>query len=323
MQAVRQQSSVSPKVIAFPASMAKRKPRPDPLRGRETPQGFHPPTHGNWAQWAAVIASVFALAIGGLNTYLIWSGRNVDHQAKVTDEHVNGLISAKLNPAVQEIENNISISLNPITTTLNELNTRVSKLEGRFEQLDAEQKKLAKLQLDRLSSQIAAVRRSGRRFDPATVRILGDDLVSFSANPDATIHQSAWRVTNELLSYYSFGNEVDSFTKMMEEKGATLLGIHRDDECALIGRPENTPRIFFRGIVFKNCTVHLDKDILDKNAFEYVLFKNVTVVYAGGPLRLKSVAFVDCIFDMKLTDPSKKLAETLLASNRVENLQLP
>jgi hypothetical protein len=319
MQAVAEKGSpaVSPKVIVFRARMAAAPIPPPPETGQPR---YNPPTHGNWAQWGAIVG---ALLIGITNIGTTWWFHHTESSAKSSDEHVNTVIDTKLKPAIDSINDHIDKKLEPINAKLDDLNTRVGKLEGRFEELDAEQKKLAKLQLDKLSAQIAIAQKSGKHFDAATVRALGNDLVSMASNPDKDIQQQAWHVTNRLISYYSFTNAEDSFVGMMEKYGAaTLRGVHRTDEC-LVHHQAQTARIHFKGVIFENCTIHLDGETGDGNTFDTVLFRNVNILYRGGFLRLNTVAFVNCNFQMDLNDQSKRLTETLLASNVIPNITLP
>ena len=79
--------------------------------------------------------------------------------------------------------------------------------------------------------------------------------------------------------------------------------------------------------MYTHCTQHLDPllgPVAVKNSliFNGVIFKDVRVIYSGGPLKLDGVYFVDCTFELQPSDKSKVLAETLLASNAV-TLHLP
>ncbi len=89
-------------------------------------------------------------------------------QSQTTDDHVNILIESKLNPAIKGIADQL--------TSLNE---QVGELKGRFNQLDSEQKKATKLQLNKLSAQIAASLSSKTNMNPEIVVRLGEDVLPF------------------------------------------------------------------------------------------------------------------------------------------------
>jgi len=66
-----------------------------------------------------------------------------------------------------------------------------------------------------------------------------------------------------------------------------------------------------------NCTQELDH-----TAWKDVDFRDVTVVYHGGPTVLENVHFINCEFSLDLSAPTQVLGQSLLASNTV-NIKLP
>src|ERR1022692_2459141 len=146
MQAVAEQSSLPtfPEVISFPLAMVKPKPK------------LAAPTlwqrHGNTAQISGVLITLF------LTLWFHWS----DSQSKASDEHTNSLISEKLQPAVKQIGDDLDKKLSPIANDLSTLKLDMAGLNAKMEQLNADLSRSTKLQLDKLSQQIAMARNSGR-----------------------------------------------------------------------------------------------------------------------------------------------------------------
>ena len=63
------------------------------------------------AQW---VAPIITLIIGIVTVSLMVHFRNVDSATRSSDEHVNGLIDAKLIPGIKEVDGNIDNKLSPI-----------------------------------------------------------------------------------------------------------------------------------------------------------------------------------------------------------------
>jgi hypothetical protein len=57
--------------------------------------------------------------------------------------------------------------------------------------------------------------------------------------------------------------------------------------------------------------------VLDTAYFRHVTFKNVEIVYRGGPVVLEDVYFVNCRFIMLGEDNSRRFGSQVLASLQV------
>jgi hypothetical protein len=306
MQAVDERSSVSPKVIVFRTRMAAAgNPQPE---HPQTPPGFHPPTHGNWAQWAAVIA---ALLIGGFNTYLIWSGRNADRQSQTSDDHTKGLIQAQINTAKSEIKTDFQTTIKPIADGITDLQTRVGRLEGRFQQLDSEQKKIS-TRLDQQES-------LARLIDPNRVLATIRAEIHMAENDKKTLATSTladyknalqtfpttseyWPVAAQFISYRSrvnvgtafqtlsrpdMPNCTDSLPTPMEYRMTSEEEWSTKEETNRVGIDSRR----FTPAIYENCRFVLDSPEEAKRfpllgqSFD-LEFKNCQIIYNGGPIAI-------------------------------------
>src|ERR1700691_1758582 len=89
MQAIQEPIPWSCKVIVIPKRM------PD-----SNPTGYHPPTHGTWAQW---VAPAVALIIGVVSVSLMIHYRNEDNATKISDEHIRNLVEDKFKPVNRDV----------------------------------------------------------------------------------------------------------------------------------------------------------------------------------------------------------------------------
>jgi hypothetical protein len=260
--------------------------------------------HGNSAQWAAV---VIAIVLGAFNIGVTFHFRNTENQGKVSDEHLDNKIDAKLSPALTKIESEIS-----------QIRSDLALLTGRFNQLDEDQRRNSRLQLDKLSNQLTIARAKKQKSNPKMVARLGVDLLEI-AGSNSDNSAVAWRVANETLSYYS------SIIKIETKARYTFRPKDPSLEC-FISSPELGQRISVVGVGFEDCTQHLDpiaRADRPHPIFRDILFKNVTIIYSGGPVTLENIYFENCTFQLESTKPGELLAKTFLAQNGVQNLTLP
>jgi hypothetical protein len=255
-----------------------------------------------------------SIGIGSIATNVHF--RAVDSTAKISDEHIKLLIGEQLNSATEKVHADIKEQLSPILDqlkTLSELKDRVTRLEARFDQLAADQKIATKLQLDRLDIQLNTADKKGVTIDNRTLNDIGSALIQVTSSSDRSNANLAWKVLNHTLSYRStIAHDLPRWPVVRTE--------NIDAECLAPAARANG--WLFDGIEFQHCTQHLDSIIgpnatLNNLVLDHVLFRDVRVIYSGGPLRLDGVFFVNCTFEL---DPSKNgrlLAEKLLASNDV------
>lgn len=334
MQAVSEIRLVPAKVIVFSTRMAGQ--------DSTSPQGFHPPTHGNWAQWAVVIISVLALlGLFGNIGLTLWFHHTAG-ESKASDEHVDTLINAKLTPALQAINDNTEKKLGPISSQLTDLATRVGKLEGRFEQLDSDQKRLTKLQLNKLSNQIAAVQRTKRLLQPTLVARLGDDVLAFTDSGDSEISSLAWHTAAQIADYrttlnveaarpfIAAVNETNKLSRDFYIEARVLdpttagFGIGFDsrkmvpfDQAARYEKLDNPlPRRDF-GAAFYVASGTGVELLLDGYRLKNVVFHDVQISYGGGPLVMENVYFVNCTFHLQPNPNARQLTAAVLNSTSV------
>ncbi len=282
----------SPKVIVLPMRMSMPASLPQP----ETPQGgYHPTTHGNWAQWTAIIvALLIGLATLGTTLWFHFTAQ----QSLVADEHVNGLVDAKLNPAVKEMSKSLGGRLSGIDHKLNDMDQRLSRLEGRFQQQDAEQKKIA-AQLERQESlarlinpsRLLATIRAELQVAQANGRILpASDLADYR-NAMRELPASAyeyWSTVAAIINYQSLLNqmsgEAPNPSKISRPCGMVTTGDGLFSEGNVIVHQ-----------VISECVVDLDTEV-----FQDVTFKDSVIRYHGGPTILDKVTFINCTFLLDL-----------------------
>ena len=150
---------------------------------------------------------------------------------------------------------------------------------------------------------------------------LGSNILQLTSSKDSELSRLAWRTTNEILGYYS---TVTAITNI-QRHGPTFAIANKDAECLTV--QPGADHWTFEDMVYEHCTQHLDPllgpgAVANSLIFKNIAFKDVRVIYNGGPLKLDNVYFVNCTFELQPSDKSKVLAETLLASNAI-TLRLP
>ncbi len=182
---------------------------------------------------------------------------------------------------------------------------------------------ITKLQLDKVSAQISAAKASGMALDPKVVSRLGSAVLDIAKSKHPELQNASWNVMNQLLGYYS--SIITPTAQEIERHGFLVRGKDQDQECIGAGQSSG---IVMQGAIFEHCTQHLD-EILGPSAvgrglfFEYMIFRDVRVIYKGGPLRMREVYFINCTFELQPSPGSELLARTFLAVNHVPQLQLP
>lgn len=196
-------------LVLFPGYMAGQAPIPSHDRNDA---GWHnPQRHGNLSQIATTIVASAALLVALGTLAFNVSSRRGEQEAKVTDEHTNGLIELKLGPATEKMHSDLKEQLSPVGVQLNDLSNKMGnlsekivKLESRFEQLQTDQKNFSKISLGKLSLHISEAEKAGVRLDRGAVARLGNDLLE-AAPPNAVddIARLTWNVADQVMGYYS------------------------------------------------------------------------------------------------------------------------
>jgi hypothetical protein len=279
--------------------------------------------HGNTAQWVGAIISVIALLGLFANIGLtLWFHHSASQSAQ-SDEHTNALIGAKFSP----------------------LDTRLATLEGKMAQLSEDLNHLTKLQIQKLSAQIQAYKKSKVKLDSAILLRLNDNLNQIAAGSNAELSQAAWKTKAELLSYKSSLNaqSAPSSAKATQlapgqnvyegyrfslgiklKPGEILYDPHfkagfipgPNDPCCTVRleslsnpqNPANGMAIYFLDLAGRTV-------ILDGEFVRNVVFINGTIAYDGGPVRLENVYFVNCAFEISPQPAASQGLETAILSS--------
>jgi hypothetical protein len=285
LQALAKESSVSssPKVLVFPTRMGAPNPIPPPRS--EEGRGFHPPTHGNWAQWGAIVVAIIIPFI--LKYYEHAASQN----AEDFNLHVDARVDTKLNPAVEKINGHIDKRAEELSKKIEDLSERVGKLEGRFEQIDSRQKNLASqvegqqgvlAKLENPQGSLIAVRDAlqravrTRKVIPST--LLVDYKNTLRLIPPALSGGGYWVTVAAFINYQSLLNQINGTAPDPSKVSHPCFGTTGGIGNQFLGQ-------------ISNCLV-----TLDTQAFENVTFSNSVILYKGGPVRLKNVTFENCRF---------------------------
>lgn len=262
-------------------------------------------------QWVAIIV----LAVVSL-----WPHFS-DSAAKTSDEHVGNLIEGRLQPAVKDMDSYVDRQLVPINGQLANLNQEVGQLQGRFQQLDSKQKKLT----DQIAEQGALARLEDPRRILATIReeiqmaeqvnrpLQKSDLADYRMALQGVSTSTAdyWTTVAAVINYQSLLNQMSGEAP----DPATVSG-----PCPLVGPNSHDESI--NSLPIRNCVVSLDA-----NAFENVTITDSVVQYRGGPVSLRNVRFVNCLFELRLATPpvaapSKDLILALLGSSNQQTIEI-
>ena len=252
--------------------------------------GLNPYRHGNFAQWAAVVAAILiGIASIGFTLYFHQS----DSATKASDEHTGWLIEGKLQPAVRDMETYIDKQLTPINNQLGNLNQEVGQLQGRFQQLDSGQKKLS----DRVAQQEALARLQDPKRILATIRAeiqLAEQANRSVQSSDLADYRAALRTLSPSTeNYWITAAAIINYQSLLNQMSGEA------PDPAKVAKPcisQDFIGNVFEGVPYRNCIVSLDT-----NAFEHVTFQDSVIEYQGGPVSLTDVRFINCRFNLQLT----------------------
>ncbi|MGA7767982.1 MAG: hypothetical protein WCA27_17375 [Candidatus Sulfotelmatobacter sp.] len=201
--------------------------------------------------------------------------------------------------------------------------------------MDADQKRNTKIQLNKLSAQLAiAAKKSQRKIDVATLVSLGQSVAGFSDSADREISQLAWRVTLQIINYRSFLNADhsplghESFVTNSEvSMNRFLLHLTYKPPVGVSWSPEYVP--IDQAFIYKKIGdtrppsghAHLlvsgaaesSEVMIDGYHLKNVIFNHLKIRYAGGPLIMENVYFVNCTFvDLQPTHSGELFANAVL-----------
>ncbi len=298
---------------AFPnLDMPPKKPDPEPVADKRP--WWKEQWVGTVAQWAAFCAMLALFLVG----------RSCNHASE----------DFKL-----KVDERINSKLGPVDTKLGDLIQRVSKIEGKLDVLTVDQKRITRLQLNKLSAQISAAQRSKTKIDPQVIAVMAKDVVSLSSSNDPVISDLAWKLANQLLTYRSFLAVSQapkiSLTKPVRAPfhfevnarrlpgyplAGTLVKAEFSGKPVPMSQAARFERIghndaFSVGPSYYIVNAGEGTEItLDGFHLKNVILRNATIVYRGGPLILENVYFVNCRFNISKTDAGIEFADNVVSS---------
>jgi hypothetical protein len=244
------------------------------------------------------------------------------------------------NDLKSDVKNEVTDQLKEPLQDLHKMATDIAEIKGKLEVLDPLIQKLtaqrideaAKLNSKELTARLPELKhlamiakKENVTIKPETVENVGRKLVETGRN-------DAWDAALDFLSYKSFlnaslslsvtgvqGQEMlyTEYTSLTPTGAAppkfSVAGIVPKEQAAeftLIGKPdlnESRPK--------GNSLILLDGGALtlDGTRLKNVVFRNVYIVYDGGPLIMNDVYFINCTFQMKRNTNEQKLLLTALS----------
>jgi uncharacterized membrane-anchored protein YhcB (DUF1043 family) len=295
-----------------------------PPQPQQPHAAYNPQKHGNWAQW---IAPAITLVIGIITILLQLHLRSMDREAKISDEHVNALIAAKLDD-----------KMSPISSHLTDLDTRIGNVRTAVQTLADNQSKETQKIVNRLigAAQQAAPPTAARILDTATSLIAALRTERVDADPqyfqkaidglnrlknrNAHVVNSAFFAKTALAEYRSaLQTTTDELppkprkaifvitSKFVSVKGFAMDLRGTNDEAFVVAPP--LARTLADGILIKDNLVAGGTQLLDGLTWESVTFVGTHIRYQGGGVHLANVQFVNCTFDVAPSDNGASLAE--------------
>lgn len=283
-----------PGLIVFPKRMAAQAPIPPP-QPNPPQQGFHAPTHGNWAQWAAILV---ALVIPFILRHF---DRTASQDAENFALRVDKRIDDKLGPSVDKINDHIDKKVDPLSQKIDALTERVARLEGpltrRVDILEKSSKQ--QLSLARLidpARVLATIRAEIQIAESKGKALPVSDLVDYKNAVQALPASSReyWTTIAAIINYQSLINQMSGEAPDPAKVSKPCGGITG-------GTGSNNVIV---GASISHCVVDLDST---HDALWNVVIKDSVIRYHGGPVNISAV-FVNCTFVLDLP-PNKTPAQ--------------
>jgi len=304
MQAVAEQTSVSPKVIVFRTRMGTQAPIPPDPQPNHDVEGWHNPVvHGSRAAIAAaVFACIAAIAAGG-TFYVNWSNRSDQKTQQTKDQFktdVNTLIDAKLNPVVKAVNDHTDDKFGELSNQIHALDVRIARLEGpltnRVSKLETradQQGSLAKLIdpnriLGTIRTELQVAQASGKLLP---VSDLNDYRNAIQALPSSA--REYWITAAAIINYQSLVNQMSGEAPDPSKVSRPCRGLTNEGGMHSFNNQ-------FIGVPISNCVVDLDTQ-----TFRNITFQNSVIRYNGGPTSLVNVTFMHCTFILNLKAQTK------------------
>ena len=311
MQAVQDRYQVLPRLILMPK---KTQTPPTPL---PAPKPGWWQRHGNTAQIVSAIASVVALVGLFVNLGLTLYFHYTQPEPKVSDEHVNTLIDAKLKTEVEPRFTEIDKRLIGLSTDIENIKKAVQTLA---DNQSHETQKIIERLLQAAQQEQNRPATAKRLLSAAELLILAlRDEKSISSPEFFEASTMTLQKINAVVSSQSVNSVLiglAEYRAAIAEKpmrGVYIGEMHKLGEFTLlkdsvISGQNAIQTGNFRGFV-------LDKFILDN-----VTFEDVAIGYAGGPVVFRNVRFVNCRFMVPASEQGKRIL--IAAINQPANAQI-
>lgn len=258
------------------------------------PKTIWKPHWGTIAQW-----TIFVVA------FMTWYLNHSKGAARSADEHVNALISAKLDPAVSDINNHTDKLIDPINISLSDLTRRVGDVEGQLQmlrsghiKLEKEEKRLS----DRVGQQEALNRLQAPRRILAVIRaeiqIAESRNTALSASKLADYRSAIHALPASTANYWVTVAAIINYQSLLNQKAGEAPDPSKISQPCLgvtSGASYESSGNVFIGVPIVDCIVDLDTE-----KFANVTFEDSVVRYHGGPVSLTNVRFVNCRFILDL-----------------------
>lgn len=278
---------------------------------------YDPQRHGTWAQWVVPIAA--ALLGTYVGAHFVANNRAADSQRVTTDEHTNTLIAAKLDPAVEKINESINAKFESVNQRLDELSKNVAEAQGELRRLKVDvveqnrqqqelkanveeqgkqQQRLLALNKLQDPNRVLGVIRAELRMAETNKQTLPETQLAEYKNAVLGLAPASplyWQTVAAIINYQSLVNEMS---------GAAPDPTKVSGPCDVFTEGKSNTTI---GGTYRNCIVDLDSQ-----AFTGLTFINSVIRYRGGDTYLTNVRFINCRFILDLPPTPQKAPEEKL-----------
>ncbi len=288
--------------------------------------GLNPIRHGNWAQWAAVCV---AILIGLINTGLLLGFRHADNATKTSDEHVNGLITGKLDPAVKGINDHMDGKFDSMSKQLADMTGKIGNVEGQLEVLRSRQAKQEQEQ-KQLGDRVGQQEALNRIQDPnlilgiirTDIKLAQDGQTTLSPSQLADFKAALRVLPSSAREYWITAADIINYQSLVNQLGGFAPDPRTLAKSCITGGPGIVSRSNIFSGTFQNCIVDLDTQV-----FQDATFQNSVIRYRGGPVSLTNVRFINCWVALNLpagpvTPTQQKLLLALLNSPDQKTVQV-
>jgi hypothetical protein len=267
------------------------------------------------AHWKTIIP-IAALAVGVSGWFVSgWFKYYLDHRY----DFIDGMITTNLGArggikdtlaGVQQTVTKTDATLTTLAPFINDV------VQHQFE--SASKLPVATLQerLPAVQHLVSLARDQKIAVNSEVVRTLSRNLLTVASTNQT---HSSQIVSDQMLGYY---------TTLVPFSDADYIINEATDKNTECLSATGASGVLMMHMLFQHCTQHLDSILGPEAVSRHVIFHNLAfrdarIIYSGGPLKLDSVYFVNCTFELQSGKSGRKLAETLLAESPIRHLDLP